>query len=115
MSSVIRIGTRADIAILAAAGLDHGAVAELTAGREVEIRDAIRTELGVEAEAATGGRMSEESEAGAVIVILRGDTGVEAVAGIGIGMIGGRLADTEGRCNTRGDVTPLESRLMNYE
>ena len=102
MSSVIRIGTRADIAILAAGGLDHAAVAELTAGREVEIRDAIRTELGVEAEAAaaTGGRMSEESEAGAVIVILRGDTGVEAVAGIGIGMIGGRLADTEGRCNT---------------
>ncbi|KFZ16450.1 hypothetical protein V502_05088 [Pseudogymnoascus sp. VKM F-4520 (FW-2644)] len=73
-------------------------------------RSRSRSQLGVEAEAAaaTGGRMSEESEAGAVIVILRGDTGVEAVAGIGIGMIGGRLADTEGRCNTRGDVTPGE-------
>ncbi|KFY61931.1 hypothetical protein V496_04778 [Pseudogymnoascus sp. VKM F-4515 (FW-2607)] len=51
--------TRADIATLAAGGLGHGAVAALIAGREVEIRDVIRTELGVEAEAvaAIGGRM----------------------------------------------------------
>mgnify|MGYP001559688524 CR=1 FL=1 len=102
MPSATRIGTRANIAILAAGGLNPEAVAELTAGREAEIRDAIRTELGVEAEAAaaTGGRISEGSEAGAAIVTLRGDTGAGAEAGIGIGMIGDRLADIEGRCNT---------------
>ncbi|KFZ15829.1 hypothetical protein V501_02538 [Pseudogymnoascus sp. VKM F-4519 (FW-2642)] len=90
----------------------HGAVAALTAGRGAEMLGAIRTELGVEAEAAaaTGGRKSEGIEAGVAIVILRGDIGVEAEAGIGIGMIGGRLEDTEGRC-----ITPLESRLTNYE
>lgn len=56
---VTRTGTRVDIATLAAGGLGHGAVAALIAGREVEIRDAIGTELGVEAEAvaAIGGRM----------------------------------------------------------
>jgi hypothetical protein len=112
MPIVRRTGTRADIAILAAGGRGHGAVAALTAGRGVEMLDAIRTELGVEAEAAaaTGGRKSEGIEAGVAIVILRGDIGVEAEAGIGIGMIGGRLADTEGRC-----IAPLESRLTNYE
>ncbi|KFX99985.1 hypothetical protein V495_05928 [Pseudogymnoascus sp. VKM F-4514 (FW-929)] len=79
----------------------HGAVAALTDGREVEMRGATRTELGAEAEAAaaTGGRMSEGIEAGAAIEILRGDTGVGAEAGIGIGMIGDRLADTERRCH----------------
>jgi hypothetical protein len=98
---VRRIGRRADIATLAAGGLDHGAVATLTAGREVEMLCVIKTGLGVEAEAVvvTGGRKSEGIEAGAAIVILRGDTGVGAEAGIGIGMIGGRRGDIEGRCN----------------
>lgn len=99
MTIVTRIGTRAGTAILAAGDLDHGAGAALTAEREVEIR----TELGVEAEAvaAIGGRMSEESEAGTATEILRGDIGVAAEAGIGIEMVGGRLADIEGTyCNT---------------
>lgn len=111
MLTVRRIGTLVDIAILAAGGRGHGAVAALTDGREVEMRGATRTELGAEAEAAaaTGGRMSEGIEAGAAIEILRGDTGVGAEAGIGIGMIGDRLADTERRCHC------LESRLMSYE
>lgn len=102
MLIVTRIGSRADIAILAVGGLGHGAVAALTAGREVEMLCVIKTGLGVgaEAAAATGGRRSEEIEAGAAIVILRGDTGVGAEAGIGIGMIGGRLGDIEGIYNT---------------
>jgi hypothetical protein len=99
MLNVRRIGTRAAIAILAAGDLGHGAGAALTDGREVEMRGVIRTELGVGAgaAAATGGRMSEETEAAAAIEILRGDTEVGAEAGIGIGMIGDRLADTERR------------------
>ena len=100
MLTVTRIGRRADIAILAG-GQDHGAVAALTAGREVEMLCVIKIGLGVEAEAAAaiGGRMSEGIEVGAAIVILRGDTGVGVEAGIGIGMIGGRLGDIKGRCN----------------
>lgn len=107
---VIRIGTRAGIAIPAAGGLDHGVGAAPTAGREVEIR----TELAVEAEAAAaiGGRMSEESEAGVAIGILRGDIGVGAEAGIGIGMTGGRLADIKGRYCNIALITAYELRIV---
>ena len=89
--------TRADIGILAGGGLDHGAVAGLTAGIEAEIRVATETEPGAGAEVAvvTGGRIIEESEAGAATETLRGDTGAEAEAGNEIRMIGDLRGGTE--------------------